>query len=351
MVIAKTPLRISFFGGGSDYPEALPRLVGGGATLGCVLDKCTYVSANRGSPLNEYRYRVSYSQIEFAEHWDEIRHPAVRECLRFLDFREPVEIYVITDLPSRTGLGSSSSFTVSLLHVLHALRGELMSGTDLAEEAVYVERELIRERVGLQDQFLCALGGFQLLSFASAPVSGRPPEQSLPRSPLPLGATVRHEPVPIAANRLHDLQSRLMLFYTGIRRTAHDLLEEQLQNTDAGRVDRQLQSMRDMVEPAARILCGNEPLDSFGEMLHASWQLKRSLSSRVSNAQIDEAYEQARRHGAVGGKLLGAGGGGFLLLFVPPAKQAAVREGLQGYPEVSLQLGGPGSQLLFAERR
>ncbi len=326
MIITQTPVRISFFGGGTDYPEHFTTY--GGATLGVSIDKYTTISVTPLTKFFDHRIRVSYSRMELCSSIDEIQHPSVRECLRYINIEGGVEMSVVNDLPARTGLGSSSSFTVGLLHALHAYKGELISSEQLAKESVYVERELIKERVGLQDQYTCALGGVVNLEFRD-------------------GDTVTVKPVIVQKDRLKALEDRLLLFYTGLQRTAHDILESQMSRTKNGEVAPQLKHMQTLVEQGTKILCNGRDLREFGELLQESWMYKRQLSDSVSNPFIDEAYERARDAGAIGGKLLGAGGGGFLLLYVEPYNQQAVRKALAGMPEVTFHFENQGSRLIF----
>lgn len=326
MIITQTPLRVSFFGGGTDYPEYFTQH--GGATIGSSIDKYTYVTV---SPLTEFfnhRIRVSYSKTELCAEVDEIQHPSVRECLRFLGIQGGVEIGVLSDLPARTGLGSSSSFTVGLLHALHMFKREMVSHEQLAAEAVHVERERIKERVGVQDQHTCAHGGLVHLQCLK---QGR----------------VTVTPVPTAPGRLGALQERLMIFYTGLQRTAHEVLEQQMQRTTAGTVTSELDQMKTLVNQGLEILTDGHSLADFGELLHQGWNLKKSLSSAITNPLVDESYAAARKAGAVGGKLLGAGGGGFLLLYVEPYNQPRVRQVLAGMKEVRFAFEDLGSRVVF----
>jgi D-glycero-alpha-D-manno-heptose-7-phosphate kinase len=321
VIVTRTPVRISFLGGGTDYPEHF--LKHGGQTLGVTIDKYSYVSVKRMAPLFDYSIRVGYSRTETVHARDEIQHPSVRECLRFLDLHGPLEIHYIGDLPARTGLGSSSSFTVSLLNALHALKGETVSQQQLAEEAVHVEREMIHENVGVQDQYTCALGGLRHLRFeTSGHVSGTP--------------------VDLQPSRMSDLQSHLMLFHTGLVRHAHEVLVEQMENTRQGKVAADLDALSRLVDEGLHLLRSSRPIAQFGELLDAAWQAKQRLSSRVSNDGINDLYRRARGAGAIGGKLLGAGGGGFFLLFVAPADHSSVLEaiGAQGHIAISTETSG-----------
>lgn len=326
MIITRTPVRITFLGGGTDYPEYF--LKHGGATLGMAIDKYSYITVNNLNRFHDYNFRVSYSRVELVDEVDEIQHPAVRECLRFMDIQRGVEIHYMGDLPARTGLGSSSSFTVGLLNALYALKGQIVSPEELARQSVHVEREMIGERVGVQDQYTCALGGFCHLQFDQR-------------------GTIRANPVVIRPDRLEDLQKRLVLFYTGIRRQAHKVLEEQINRTQKGEATHELSSMLELVQQALDVLCNDHRLSDFGDLLHQGWLLKRQLSSAISTPAIDKWYERARRAGAVGGKLLGAGGGGFLLFFIEPEHQDDVRKALSELRQVPIRLEEYGSQVIF----
>lgn len=326
MIITKTPLRVSFLGGGTDYPEHFHLY--GGQTLGVTIDKYSYVIVNPLAKLFDYNIRVSYSRTELVGEVEQIEHPSVRGCLQFLNLPGNVEIHYVGDLPARTGLGSSSSFTVGLLHALHAAKGEMVSTTQLAKEAVYVEQQLLRERVGVQDQYTCALGGLLHLRFGK-------------------NGSIEQNPVPLSVKRLSQLQDHLMLYYTGISRYAHQILDEQIERTKQGANADDLGYLSSLVNQGLDIMTNGHPITAFGELLHCGWLAKRRLSSKISSQLIDEYYERARQAGAIGGKLLGAGGGGFLLLVVPPADQASVEKSLQGLHRVHFSFENTGSKLLF----
>lgn len=328
MIITKTPVRISFLGGGTDYPEHFRQH--GGQVLGASIDKYSYLTVNRLASLFDYSIRVGYSRTELTNTLDELVHPSVRECLRFLDLESGIEIHYVGDLPARTGLGSSSSFTVGLLHALHAFKGEHVNRRQLAEEAVHVEQEMIRERVGVQDQYLCAHGGLLHLRFGQ-------------------DGTVSSSPVPLRPERLSKLQGHLMLLYTGVSRNAHELLDEQLARTKDGEISAELGRLSELVEQGLEVLVGDQPLAVFGELLHTAWEIKRGLSRKITNETIDGYYARARSAGAIGGKLLGAGGGGFLLLFVKPEDQGEVERTLPELARVRFGLEHSGSTLLFYE--
>lgn len=324
MIISRTPYRISFFGGGTDYPGWFRRH--GGSVLATTIDKYCYITARHLPPFFEHRIRVVYSRIESCMHRDEIRHPAVREVLRFLEIDRGVEIHHDGDLPARSGMGSSSAFTVGLLNALYALKGVMPSSEQLARESIHIEQEVLKETVGSQDQALAAYGGFNRLSF-------------LPDG----GLSVR--PVSLGRERIAELNAHLMLFFTGILRTASSVAGSYVGEID----DRspQLRRMMEMVDESLAVLGGSGSLEPFGELMHEAWLSKRSLSHRVSNPAVDAMYDAARAAGATGGKLTGAGGGGFLLLFVPPERQKRVREALKDRIWVPFQFESRGSQVIF----
>lgn len=324
MIITRTPYRISFFGGGTDYPGWYRSH--GGAVLSTTIDKYCHISCRYLPPFFDTRYRVVYSKIENCHELDHIAHPAVREGLRFMDITQGVEIHHDGDLPARSGMGSSSSFVVGLLHGLHALKGQMPNKRQLALESIHLEQEVMQERVGSQDQVSVAHGGLNHIVF------------------LPNGE-ISIRPVTIGASRMRELNSHLMLFYTGIKRTASDVAASYVDNMDARK--RQLRIMKDLVDEAITVLCGGGSLHGFGELLHEGWLAKRSLSALVSNARVETIYDQARAAGAIGGKLLGAGGGGFMLLFVEPDRQASVREALPHLIQVPFEFESFGSQIIF----
>lgn len=328
MIITQTPLRISFLGGGTDYPAYYQQSPQGGATLATSINKYTIITVQRVHQFADYCARVNYSKIESVQSIDEIQHPSARECLRFMGITEGVEIHYVGDLPARTGLGSSSSATVGLLLALHAFKGEMVSREQVAAEATYVEQELIKERVGSQDQYACALGGLRHLQFRA-------------------DGQIHADPVVISAERRQALQDRLLLLYTGMQRTAHEVLDEQMQRTQAGDNHPDLSKLLQMVEQGIHILNNGHDLSAFGALLHEGWQLKRRLSSKITTPGIDEAYARARQAGAVGGKLLGAGGGGFLLLYVEPYNRARVLRAVPELRAAEFAFDDFGSRVIF----
>ena len=328
MIISRTPVRLSFFGGGTDYREYFSR--NKGAVLGSTINKYIYVSVNELSDFFQYKIRVGYSKAELVERVDDIVHPSVRECLKFKNITGNLDIHIFADLPARTGLGSSSAFTVGFLNALYAMEGKLVIKQKLAEDAIFVEQQLIKENVGCQDQMHCAYGGMNIIEFDPNRISVRP--------------------VIISGEKLQALNSSLMVFYTGQTRYATRILSEQIENTKNGDKDAYLARMYLMVFEAERTI-SDEPIETMlrklGELLHEGWQLKKSLSSRITTPQIDATYEKAMAAGAYGGKLAGAGGGGFLFFIVPPERQRAVREAMQGMLEVDFRFDNEGSKIIY----
>lgn len=328
MIISRTPVRLSFFGGGTDYREYFEG--NGGAVLGTTIDKYVYVSVNRLSEFFDYKIRVGYSKAELVNRVEEIVHPSVRETLKFKDAGGNLDIHIFADLPARTGLGSSSSFTVGFLNALYALEGRIISKQRLAEEAIHIEQERIRETVGCQDQFHAAFGGLNVIEFRKE------------------GFLVR--PVVISREKYDHLDSSLMVFFTGLTRLASEMAKEQVENTAGRRLDGYLKRMHGMVHEAEKVISDEDPegmLRGLGELLDEGWGLKKRLSGGITNPFIDDIYAKAKSAGAYGGKLGGAGGGGFFFLLVPEAKREAVRKALKGLLEVQFRFEAEGSKIIY----
>ena len=323
MIISRTPFRVSFFGGGTDYNGWFNE--NKGAVLATTIDKYCYISCRYLPPFFEHKFRIIYSKMEHVRTIDEIDHPSVREVLRFSKIPEGVEIHHDGDLPARTGLGSSSAFTVGLLNCVYALKGQMVTKERLAKEAIHIEQDMIKENVGCQDQMLAAYGGLNYIEFGGS-------------------NHMRVQPLTLSAEKLALLQDHLMLFFTGFSRTASQIAEHQIKNIPNKKAE--LQRMYEMVQQAVEVLNGGE-ISKFGKLLNESWQLKRTLSDKISTDHIDNLYETAVRAGALGGKLLGAGGGGFVLFFVEPGKKAKVREALKELLEVPIKFENLGSQIIF----
>jgi len=324
MIISRTPFRISFFGGGTDYPAWYT--AHGGAFLSTTINRYCYVMCRRLPPFFDVRGRISWSMIENVSEWDEIKNPVVRETLRFLNTPPSFDIHYHGDLPARSGLGSSSAFTVGLLHAMHALRGEHVGKAQIAREAIKVEQDFIGDTVGVQDQIATAHGG---LNMCTIEVDG--------------SWSVR--PVVLSRDRLTELRDHMMLFYTGQSRGASSIAASKVKNMAERTVE--LNRIRSLVDEGYGVLCGNGPIERFGELLHESWLMKRSLSSLVATDIADEAYRAARECGALGGKLLGAGGGGFMLIFAAPAAQLRIQEALKKLLLVPIELDRQGTQVIF----
>jgi D-glycero-alpha-D-manno-heptose-7-phosphate kinase len=324
MIISRTPYRISFFGGGTDYPAWYRQH--GGAVLAATINKYCYLTCRYLPPFFEHRIRVVWSKIETCRKVDEIVHPSVRETLRLLKIDRGMEIHHDGDLPGRSGMGSSSAFTVGLLHALYGLKGQLVGRKQLAAESIHIEQDILKETVGSQDQVCSAYGGVNRINFLQ-------------------NGDFSVQPMTLSQSRLEELNSHLMLFYTGIKRTAAEVASTYVTHMEERAA--LLRQMHDYVEQSCAILSGKEDLRSFGELLHQAWLAKRGLSSKVSNAQVDAIYDEARSAGAFGGKLLGAGGGGFLLLFVPPNCRNKVKKQLSRMIQVPFEFEFSGSQIIF----
>ena len=327
MVITSTPLRISFFGGGTDYPVWYRQH--GGSVLATTINKCCYITCRRLPPFFDYHTRISYSKVENVRRNDAIEHPSVRGCLQFLGVDEGLEIHHVADLPARTGLGTSSAFTVGLLLGLYALQDRMRDKQALAADAIHVEQELLQEAVGAQDQVSAAYGGFNRINFHT-------------------DGSIEVKRVLTAPSRLAELEQHLALYFTGFARTASEIAQEQVRMTPQRK--RELDTLLQLVGEAEAIITSpRRSLDEFGHLLHQGWQIKRSLTQRITNANIDAIYEAGLSAGALGGKLLGAGGGGFMLFFVPPERRQAVRERLKKLLCVPFSFSNRGSHVVVYE--
>jgi D-glycero-alpha-D-manno-heptose-7-phosphate kinase len=324
MIISRTPYRISFFGGGTDYPAWYRK--NGGAVLATAIDKYCYLTCRYLPPFFEHRFRLVYSKIENCHSIDEIAHPSAREILRYMNIDRGVEVHHDGDLPARSGMGSSSAFTVGLLHALHALKGYMPNKRQLSRESIYVEQERLKEHVGSQDQVTAAYGGFNQISFLQ-------------------NGEISIRPMTLSQERVAELNSHLMLFYTGIIRTASDIAGTFVENIHAR--EKQLRLLHGMVDESIAILNSSDDIQRFGLLLHEAWKAKRSLSAQISNARVEDIYGQAISAGAIGGKLSGAGGGGFMLLFVPPSKRQQVIDRLNRLIHVPFKFDFSGSQIIF----
>lgn len=325
MIVTRTPFRVSFFGGGTDYPPWFRE--NGGAVLATTIDKYCYISCRHLPQFFEHKHRIVYSVIENVCEINEIKHPAVREVLRWAGVEKGLEIHHDGDLPARSGLGSSSSFTVGLINALAALDGHIVSKEQLASDAIHVEQNIIKENVGSQDQISAAYGGFNKIVFNS-------------------DDTFDVQPIILNHHRKSALESHLMLFFTGFSRIASEVAGSKIANLKNRVVE--LKTMHQMVDETIDILqSNNASIEEFGRLLDQSWQLKRSLSDRVSTPEIDALYDAAMKAGAIGGKLLGAGGGGFLLVFAKPELQASVKSALSHLVHVPFKFDNSGSRVVL----
>lgn len=323
MIITRTPFRISFFGGGTDFPSWYRD--NGGAVLSTTIDKYCYINCRLLPPFFSHKHRIVYSRSEQVNIIDDIQHPAVREAFRFMNVQDGLELHHDGDLPARSGIGSSSAFTVGLLHALYGLNGKLVTKKRLALESIYIEQEMIRENVGSQDQVAVAFGGLNKILFKG-------------------DHDIEVIPITNKVQRVNDLQNHLLLFFTGLTRYASDIEKDKMHNIADKKT--QLDKLSQMVDSAIDILNSEGALDDFGRLLHESWLIKKSLSSQVSTSRIDAIYDTALKNGALGGKLLGAGGGGFLLFYVKPEQQAKLKEKLD-LLHVPFRFDTLGSQIIY----
>ena len=327
MIISRTPFRISFVGGGTDLRSFYSEEPG--QVLSTSIDKYIYVVVKRQIGIVEYKYRVNWSKVEFCNNIEEIEHPIVREALKLFEIDFPIEITTFSDIPGSTGLGSSSAFTVGLVHALHALKGKHATKHTLATEAGSIEVDILKRTMGKQDHFASAYGDLNVFTFNS-------------------DETISAEPVFYTDEVRNTLEQNIMLFYTELKRDASDVLETQDKVTADKRAV--LSQMRDLVRPLREVLSGNKDMNTFGEILHEGWLLKKSITNEISNSQIDGYYEKALQAGAIGGKLLGAGGGGFLLLYVEPENQSKVIDALAELFCLDVKLDNAGTRITYYDQ-
>lgn len=322
MVITQTPFRMSFFGGGTDFPAFYHEY--GGAVLSTTFNKYCYVTVRSLPPFFEYRNEIIYSKTERVANVDEIVHPAIREAMKWLGMHK-LRVTYDADLPARTGLGTSSSFAVGLLNAFYALKGQYVSNKQLAEEAIYLERILCAESGGVQDQIAASYGGFNRIDFDAD--------------------GFRVNPLIISKERKHRLNENLMLFFTGFSRFSSDIQAAHEQAVNSQKL--RLLEMLALVDEAEKILTGTGDLIEFGKLLDYTWELKRGITRQVSTDSIDSLYNKAIAAGANGGKLLGAGGGGFLLFYVEKDRQQSVRNALNRHMLVPFKFENGGSRVLY----
>lgn len=324
MIITRTPFRISFFGGGSDFPIYFHE--NPGAVLSTTINKFCYIQTRYLPPFFDYKYRIRYSFREEVKDIDEIKHASVRECIKFMKIDKGLEMVHSSDLPAQSGIGSSSSFTVGFLNSLNVLKGKIISKRQLALDAINIEQNIIKESVGSQDQVATAYGGFNKIEFNAD------------------GFKVY--PFTIGRKKLDDLQNYLMLFFTGFQRNSSDIAAEQIRMTNEKKEE--LKIMCNMVDEAIDILNNSHSdITDFGKLLHKTWTIKKNLTNKITNSAIDKIYQSALDAGALGGKLLGAGGGGCILFFVEPDIQNKVREKLKDLIYIPFKFENLGSQIIY----
>lgn len=326
MIVSRTPHRISFFGGGTDYPEYY--LEHGGKTLGVAINKYSYLNVRKLPPFFDYKHRIVYSKQENVLLLDDIQHPSVRETLKYLGIDYGVSIHHDGDIPARSGMGSSSAFTVGLINSINALNGKMTTKDELTKKSIHIEQNLIKENVGSQDQTFAAYGGLNTVNFMQ-------------------NGEISVNPIIMKQNKLIEFQDNIMLFFSGLSRTASEVVAEQIKKTSINIPN--LNKMKDLVDDAHDILISNRNLSEFGELLNYTWELKKSLSSKVTNNDIDTMYNKAIKAGAIGGKLLGAGGGGFMAFYVEKKKQPLVKEALKGYLHIPFNFDFDGSKIVVYE--
>jgi D-glycero-alpha-D-manno-heptose-7-phosphate kinase len=325
LIIVQTPLRISFFGGGTDFPAFF--MQEGGCVLSSAIDKYIFITIKKRF---DSKLRIGYTQTEMVDEVDQIHHELIRESLRITGIDRGIEITTMGDIPSEgSGLGSSSTVTVGALHAMYAYLGEMIHAERLAREACEIEIEMLKRPIGIQDQYIAAYGGLRFFEF------------------LPNGQ-VTSEKINLSSDARRMLNNNFMLFFTGISRDSSSILREQVNNLN-DRVS-ELREIKDMA-CEARCAIKAENFDTLGVLLHQSWGLKKRLAGTISNGRINEMYETARSAGAIGGKIAGAGGGGFLLLHVPIERQNRVRMALHGLQELPFRLEADGTKVIFNYRR
>jgi D-glycero-alpha-D-manno-heptose-7-phosphate kinase len=325
MVISRTPYRMSFFGGGTDYPAWYKKE--GGSVLSATINKYCYITCRNLPPFFGTKHRIVWSHIECANTFSEILHPAVREGLRYLglDPHEGLEIHHQGDLPARSGIGSSSAFSVGMIHALLGFRGKMVSKKELAIKAIEFEQNVLKECVGAQDQLAASYGGINRFNFFQ-------------------NGDIQRHPILMTEEKRRDLEARLMLFYLGTNRLGSELAAKMVANMPTKAVH--LRRMQQMVDEANGILQNGKSLDYIGELLHEAWTLKQTLADGITNPEVQSAYETARQHGAIGGKLMGSGGTGFMFFYVPIEKQADVKQALKHYLHVPFSFEREGSTIV-----
>lgn len=327
MIITRTPFRISFAGGGTDLREFYSHEPG--RVISSSINKYIYVVVKKQIGIVEYKYRINWSKVEFKNHINDIEHPIVREALRLFEIDYPIEISTFTDIPGSTGLGSSSAFAVGLVHAIHALKGEMVTKHTIASEAALIEVDILGRTIGKQDHYASAYGDLNVFTFTSDEV-------------------VRVDPVLYKYKAKKKIESNLMLFYLNIKRNASEILETQQQQT-GNKLD-ELREIQNLVDPIREAFSTGDGLNKFGKFLHKGWQIKRNLTKDISSKDIDNYYETAIKAGALGGKLLGAGGGGFLLFYVDKDNQPNVMKALSDLYYLPIKFDNSGTRITYYDQ-
>ena len=325
MVISRTPLRISFFGGGTDYPVWYEKNLG--MTLSATINKYAYITVRELPPFFKYKHVIQYYLKEQVNSLDEIKHPVVREAAKLLNIKIGIEMVYNADLPSRSGLGSSSTFTVGFLNALYAIKNITISKRELALKAIKLEQKIIGESVGSQDQTIAAFGGFNLIEFNKL-------------------KTFQVRKIVISDERLKSLEQNLLLCFTGFSRTAEKIAKTQIEVTKNKK--KELDMMIELLKQAKEVLLNDKiSMDHFGRLLNEQWAIKKSLTNNISNSQIDEIYQAGIKSGAIGGKLLGAGGGGFMIFYAKKRFHKKIKESLKSKLFVPFRFENTGSQIIY----
>ncbi len=325
MIICRTPLRMSLFGGGTDYPQWYTEH--GGAVLSTTINKYSYINLRWLPPFFDYKYRIRYFNQEQVNYADEILHPSVRECIKFLKINGGIEVVHNADLPARSGLGSSSAFTVGMLHSLYTLMNYMPSKKELAMNAINIEQNLIKESVGSQDQVAAAFGGLNFISFDK-------------------NSQIDVEKIVIPVERISQLESNLLMFFTGFARTASEIAKIQIEEIDKN--ERHLNLMSEICLEGKNILINsNADLNELGKLLDMQWDLKKRLAKEITNPEIDDIYNAGIENGALGGKLLGAGGGGFIVFYAEKEFHSRIKSALKEKLFVPIRFDYSGSKIVY----
>ena len=324
MLICRTPFRISLFGGGTDYPIWYKEH--NGAVISTTINKYSYITLRKLPPFFDYKYRIRYYLKEEVANVDDIKHPSVRECLKYVGNTEGIEMVHNADLPARSGLGSSSTFTVGMIHSLNALNGKLISKEQLAKDAIYIEQEMIKEAVGSQDQTAAAFGGLNYIKFSK-------------------DMDISVEPILLSKTKYRSLEDNLLLCFTGFARTAADVAKVQIEETRNRKTE--LHAINEICEEGLKILSSSSNDEkAIGELLNEQWHIKKKMTNKISNPMIDDIYDTALRNGAIGGKLLGAGGGGFMVFFAQKEQHKQIVDSLNSKMFVPFSFESTGSSII-----